>query len=79
MKVDTDSYTTSQAHDDLANMINLKVEVTLVPPGTFASYTARRQAEGADLAHLKPPHINPSNEVLSFLLGTPEAEAQAAI
>jgi hypothetical protein len=77
MKVDTDTYTTSQVHDDLADMINLRVDVTLVPPGTFAGYTARRQAEGADLAHLKPPHINPSPEVLSLLLGRPEAEAQA--
>jgi hypothetical protein len=65
---DDDAYTKSSAHDDLATMINFRVETTLLPPGTFAGYAARRQAEGADLAHLKPPHINPSDEVLTLLI-----------
>lgn len=68
LKSDDDSYTTSSAHDDLANMINFRVEVTLLPHGAFANYTAQRQAEGADLAHLKPPHISPSDRVLALLL-----------
>ncbi len=50
------------------------IEVTLLPAGVFANYKGQRQAEGADLAHLKPPHINPSDKVLS-LLG---AKARAA-
>ena len=37
-----------------------------------------RQAEGADLAHLKPPHLNPSDKVLSLLLGRPEEAVAAA-
>jgi len=73
MKPDNDTYTTSQARDDLADMINFKVDVILLPRGAFASYTAQRQAEGADLAHLKPPHVNPSDKVLSLLLAKPEA------
>jgi len=68
-----DTYTTSAAHDDLADMINFRVAVTLLPQGAFASYMSRRQAEGADLAHLKPPHINPSERVLSLLLARPKA------
>ncbi len=44
--------------------------VTLLPSGSFRSYIAQRQAEGADLGHLKPTHINPSDKVLS-LLGYP--------
>jgi len=28
---------------------------------------AYRQAEGADLAQLKPPHINPSDKVIALL------------
>jgi len=68
-----DTYTTSAAHDDLADMINFRVAVTLLPRGAFASYMSRRQAEGADLAHLKPPHINPSEKVLSLLLARPKA------
>lgn len=58
--------------DDFAVMIDFKVETTLLPSGSFASYIAQRRAEGADLAHLKPPHVNPTDEVLSQLLGEVE-------
>jgi len=51
------------------------VQVFLLRPGTFADYTAQRQAEGADLAHLKPPHMNPSEKVLSLL--RPEIKVEA--
>ncbi len=44
------------------------LRVTLLPVGSFASYYQARQREGADLAHLKPPHMNPSDEVLQLLL-----------
>jgi hypothetical protein len=43
------------------------VEVTLLPQGAFAGYIAQRQSEGADLGHLKPPHINPTDSVLGAL------------
>ncbi|MFQ6122983.1 MAG: GH3 auxin-responsive promoter family protein, partial [Dehalococcoidales bacterium] len=72
IKSDNDAYTTSAVHDDLADMIDFRVEITLLPCGAFANYTSQRQAEGADLAHLKPPHINPSDQVLSLLLAKPE-------
>jgi hypothetical protein len=68
----------SPLRGDFADSIDFRVKVTLLPPGTFAGYTARRQAEGADLAHLKPPHVNPPEEVLTLLLGSPEAESLAA-
>ena len=64
--------TESLIRDDFATMIDFKVEVNLLPHGAFASYTAQRRAEGADLAHLKPPHINPSEKVLSLLMAKPE-------
>ncbi|MDP2730886.1 MAG: GH3 auxin-responsive promoter family protein [Dehalococcoidales bacterium] len=52
----------------LEKLIGFKpVEVTLLPAGTSANYKRRRQAEGADLIHLRIPHINPSEEVLSRL------------
>ncbi len=57
---------------DFANFIEFKIETTFLPKGSFAGYTAQRQAEGADLAHLKPPHINPSNKALSQLLSETE-------
>ena len=52
------------------------VEVTLLPQGAFSSYVAQRQAEGADLGNMKPPHINPSDKVLS-LLGAPRVVVEA--
>ena len=64
-------------HEDLTSLERLldfkPIEVTLLPDGAFAKYIAQRQAEGADLAHLKPPHINPSEKVLSLLGAKVEA------
>jgi hypothetical protein len=68
----------SPLRGDFADSFDFRIKLILLPPGTFANYTALRQTEGADLAHLKPPHINPSDKVLSLLLGKPEAEAAAA-
>jgi len=66
-------------YDDLVSMeklMDLKpIKITFLPKGAFRSYAARRQAEGADLAQLKPPHINPSDEMLSLLGAKAEAEA----
>jgi len=60
-------------YKDLASLEKLigfkPIEVTLLPTGVFTNYKNQRQAEGAELVHLKPPHINPSDKVLS-LLGT---------
>ena len=57
---------------EYANMMDFKVHITLLPEGTFDKYTHQRRVEGADLAHLKPPHINPPDKVLSILLGETE-------
>ncbi|MBM3118087.1 MAG: GH3 auxin-responsive promoter family protein [Chloroflexi bacterium] len=43
------------------------LKVTLLSCGAFTDYIAQRRAEGADLAHLKPRHINPSERELSLL------------
>jgi hypothetical protein len=58
--------------NDFASMIDFKVEVNVLRPGAFAHFTEQRRAEGADLAHLKPPHINPSQRVLALLTERPE-------
>lgn len=71
--------TKSLIRDDFATMIDFKVEVNLLPRGAFANYTAQRQAEGADLAHLKPPHINPSPKVLALLQARPEAVPEVKV
>jgi hypothetical protein len=63
---------------DMETMLDLKpLEITLLPQGAFSSYMTQRQAEGADSGHLKPPHINPSDEMLS-LLGAPKVVVEAA-
>jgi hypothetical protein len=64
--------------EDLTDMFDFSVEVELLPKGSFAKYTARKQAEGADLAHLKPPHINPPEEVLTIMVVKPE-KTQAGV
>jgi hypothetical protein len=54
------------AHVSLLDEVPL--EVTLLPQGAFKSYTARQRAAGADLAHLKPPHMSPPEDVLERLM-----------
>ncbi len=46
------------------------LEVTLLPENAFELYKLKQQAAGADLAHLKPPHINPSDGMINFLVST---------
>jgi len=46
------------------------IEVTLLPKGAFERYYNLRKSLGADLAHLKPPHVNPTDKDLAIL--TPE-------
>jgi hypothetical protein len=68
------SYTESGVQEDWRDSLDFRVEITLLPQGTFARYITARQAEGADLAHIKPPHINPSEKVLSILSGGNEED-----
>ncbi len=72
LRAENDSYTSSRAHDDLADMIKFRIKVTLLPKGAFANYTASRRSEGADLAHLKPPQVNPPQRVIAALLSATE-------
>lgn len=51
------------------------LQVTVLSPGTFLRYMQERQAAGADLAHLKPPHMNASDAVIADLLRASEATA----
>jgi hypothetical protein len=71
-------YNIYSAYGNPETVLGLKpVEVTFLRQGAFSSYIAQRQAEGAALGHLKPPHINPSEKVLS-LLGAPKVVVEAA-
>jgi phenylacetate-coenzyme A ligase PaaK-like adenylate-forming protein len=58
-------------HDykDLESMLGIQpLRVTILPAGSFQKYYEKRKASGADLAHLKPPHMNASDTVIQDLL-----------
>ena len=56
---------------DLESFTGLRpLEVTLLPENAFQQYKLRQQAAGAELAHLKPPHLNPSDATIDFLVNT---------
>jgi hypothetical protein len=55
---------------ELESMLGLNpLKVTRLAPGTFAHYTEQQRTQGAELAHMKPPRINPSQEVVNRILG----------
>jgi len=54
---------------DIDSYLQLQpVKVTLLLQGTFERYYQEKVKEGADLAHLKPPHINAPEPVIQRLL-----------
>jgi hypothetical protein len=67
--------------EDYAHMVNdlgyQLLNVTSLPTGAFQNYMAERQAAGSDLAHLKPPRINPSDNALSVLQSSEEKVTRA--
>jgi hypothetical protein len=44
------------------------IQISLLKPGSFDAYIKQKQQEGADLAHIKPPHMQPSDQVMKRLL-----------
>jgi hypothetical protein len=57
------------SYADLEPVLGLQpLQVTLLSSGAFEEYVSRQRAAGADLAHLKPPHLNPSDRVVATLL-----------
>lgn len=63
---------------DMEAMLDVRpLQVTLLPRGTFQTYFLEKEADGADLAHLKPPHMSPSHEVISDLLGAASQAGQS--
>ncbi|KTB48076.1 GH3 family domain-containing protein [Dehalogenimonas alkenigignens] len=46
------------------------IEVTVLPHGAFKLYKMKQQAAGAELAHLKPPHLNANDAIIEFLTST---------
>ena len=44
------------------------LKLNLLNPGAFSAYMEYQQSQGADLAHTKPPHMNPTKEQLGILI-----------
>jgi hypothetical protein len=56
-------------YKDVQSVLNLQpIRVTLLSPGTFQAFTDEKTKEGADLAHLKPAHVNPPEALIQRLL-----------
>jgi hypothetical protein len=73
MNEELEAFSGSRIRIDANDMAAFKIKVSLLAQGTFSQYASQRLSEGADLAHLKPPHINPSRKVLESLLETTPA------
>jgi len=55
-------------YKDIHSYLSLQpVRVTLLSSGTFQRYREEKVREGADLAHLKPTHVNPPDMVIQRL------------
>ena len=44
------------------------IKISFLESGSFDAYMKQKQQEGADLAHIKPPHMQPSDQVMKQLL-----------
>jgi hypothetical protein len=59
----------NEDYTDLEEMLNMKpLRLQLLPLGTFARYSQMRIAEGEDLAHMRLPHMQPSDEIVDAVL-----------
>ncbi len=60
-----------KSHPDFADMEDIlggdNLKLTLLPEGAFNNYMESAKAAGADLAHLKPPHMQPKDHILEKL------------
>ncbi len=68
-KVNTELKRLNPFYADYETMIEKRaLEVTTLYPGTFQKYMLEKQRAGADLAHLKPAHMNTTQEAVELLL-----------
>ena len=64
-------------YNDMKEILNAEpVTVSLLPAGAFAAYMKSKVEAGAELAHLKPPHMKPSNDILMQLVAIPKVSNQ---
>jgi phenylacetate-coenzyme A ligase PaaK-like adenylate-forming protein len=58
-----------QDYGHLVSMLEARpLKITLLPEGTFRRYYEEKRKSGADLSHLKPPHMSVSDQTIEELL-----------
>jgi hypothetical protein len=61
---------------DMERMSGMRpLRVSYLPIGTFDAYTSARRKQGAELAHLKPAHMNPPGSTLKLLMDAAQEAA----
>ncbi len=74
-RVDEILNTSNRFYADVHTILGYRpLRVTLLPRGTFQRYMRRQQAAGADLAHLKPPHLNAPDTVIEQLIAVANSQ-----
>lgn len=59
----------SQDYYNLETMLDVRpVRITIIPSGSFQRYYQEMKEKGADLAQLKPPHMNAADDIIESLL-----------
>jgi len=59
-------------YNDMKEMLGIEpVVVSLIPSGAFTAYMKAKMEAGADLAHMKPPHMEPTDDIIRKLLAVP--------
>jgi hypothetical protein len=59
-------------YNDMKEMLGIEpVVVSLIPSGSFTAYMKAKMEAGADLAHMKPPHMKPTDDIMRKLLTVP--------
>jgi hypothetical protein len=67
-KEEKETFGITRRNKDAFNSSEFRIKVTSLSYGAFARYASLRRSEGADIAHIKPPHVNPSKRVLALFL-----------
>jgi hypothetical protein len=69
LRVKESLFKTNNDIKDMEEMLGYDpLKLNLLNPGAFHSYMEYQKSQGADLAHTKPPHMNPTKEQLGVLI-----------
>jgi phenylacetate-coenzyme A ligase PaaK-like adenylate-forming protein len=67
-KEEKEPFGITRRNKDAFSSTEFKIKITALSCGAFAQYASLRRSEGADIAHIKPPHVNPPKRILALFL-----------